>query len=85
MEQFWGKSFCLHGSVLLFPTRTDNAVNHFGDHAFSVRANDADRNPTPRHKRLAFASTEILLGNPFINPVSLAIVMSMQSDLVIPG
>jgi len=36
-------------------------------------------------KRLVFASTEILLGNPFIDPVSLAIVMSMQSDLVVPG
>jgi hypothetical protein len=82
VEQFRGS---LHGAVLFFPTRTENAANHLGDHALSVRANDADRNPVPRHKRLAVASTEILLGNPFIDPVSLAIVMSMQSDLVIPG
>jgi len=32
-----------------------------------------------------FASTEMLLGSLFIDPVSLAIVMSMQADLIIPS
>jgi len=34
---------------------------------------------------LAAAASGMFLGNPFINPVSLAIVMSMQSDLVVSG
>ena len=34
---------------------------------------------------LVFASTGMLLGSRFIDPVSLAIVMSMQSGLIIPS
>jgi hypothetical protein len=48
MEQFRGKSFCLHGSILLFSAKAENAANRLGYHAFFVRANDADRNPAGR-------------------------------------
>ena len=48
VEQFRGKSFCLHGSILLLSAKTENAANRLGDHAFFVGTNDADRDPAGR-------------------------------------
>jgi hypothetical protein len=72
-------------SIPLFAVKPENLANRFGNHEFFIGADYADRYPASRHKRLAFASAEILLGSQFLDPVSLAIVMSMQSDLVLPG
>jgi hypothetical protein len=48
VEQVWGKSFCLHGSIPLFSAKAENTASNIGYHAVFVRANDANRNPADR-------------------------------------
>jgi hypothetical protein len=44
-EHFRGKGLGLHGSILLFSAKAENAANRLGYHPFLVRVHDADRNP----------------------------------------
>jgi hypothetical protein len=48
VEQFRGKSLCVHGSILFLSPKAENAANHLGYHEYFVRANDADCNRAGR-------------------------------------
>jgi hypothetical protein len=45
VEHLRGKSFSLHGSILLFSANVENAANHPGNHVFFVCSNHANRGP----------------------------------------